>query len=207
MSPRLHEQDRTPCASSDGARFFRSWLQDPLRVAAVAPSGPSLARLMTENIAIEDAPILELGPGTGVFTQALVDRGIAERDLTLVEFDEEFAALLRMRFPQATIVHGDATKLKAMQILARGEAGAVISGLGLLSMTPRAVMSILSGAFAYLRPSGAFYQFTYGPQCPVSAPILDRLGLEAERVGGTWRNLPPAAVYRIRRQSKSPSSN
>lgn len=195
-----------PCASTDGARFFRSWLQDPLRVAAIAPSGAPLARLMTENIAAADVPVLELGPGTGVFTQALVDRGIGEENLTLVEFDEEFADLLRLRFPDATIVHGNATKLKGMQLFAGGQAGAVISGLGLLSMSPRAVMSILSGAFSYLRPSGTFYQFTYGPQCPVGAPILDRLGLEAERLGGTWRNLPPAAVYRIRKRTTSTPS-
>jgi hypothetical protein len=57
----------------------------------------------------------------------------------------------------------------------------------------------MSGAFSYLRPGGAFYQFTYGPRCPVPRPILDRLGLQSAYIGGTVRNLPPAAVYRISR--------
>jgi len=58
----------------------------------------------------------------------------------------------------------------------------------------------MAGAFAYMRPGGAVYQFTYGPRCPVSRPILDRLGLKAVRIGGTVRNLPPASVYRISRR-------
>jgi phosphatidylethanolamine/phosphatidyl-N-methylethanolamine N-methyltransferase len=67
-------------------------------------------------------------------------------------------------------------------------------------MPPRKIMAILLGAFGYLRPGGSFYQFTYGPRCPVPRPILDRLGLKARRIGGTVRNLPPAAAYRITRR-------
>ena len=52
-----------------------------------------------------------------------------------------------------------------------------------------------------MRPGGAFYQFTYGPRCPVPRPILDRLGLKATRIGGTVRNIPPAGVYRISRST------
>jgi phospholipid N-methyltransferase len=62
------------------------------------------------------------------------------------------------------------------------------------------VQAILTGAFFYLRPGGAFYQITYGPHCPVADVILDRLGLQATRIGQTFRNLPPASVYRISRR-------
>jgi phospholipid N-methyltransferase len=94
----------------------------------------------------------------------------------------------------------DASQLAAYDLFPGASVGAVVSGLPLLSMPPRKVMSILSGAFSYIRPTGRFYQFTYGPRCPVPRPILDRLGLKATRVGGTVRNLPPAAVYRITRR-------
>jgi hypothetical protein len=54
-----------------------------------------------------------------------------------------------------------------------------------------------------MRPDGAFYQFTYGPRCPVSPLILDRLGLQAEHIGRALANLPPAGIYRIsRRQAR-----
>ncbi len=76
------------CAYSDFFHFFRSWISDPRRVAAVAPSGDSLARLMTKQIDPSGGPVLELGAGTGVFTRALVARGVRECDLTLVDITQ-----------------------------------------------------------------------------------------------------------------------
>jgi phospholipid N-methyltransferase len=187
-------------ACSDFLHFFRSWMNNPLRVAAIAPSGDSLARIMTMEIAALDGPIIELGPGTGVFTRALLARGVSETDLTLIEYGPEFMGALQSRFPAARILQMDAAHLAQADIFEGEPVGAVVSGLPLLSMSPRKIASILSGAFIYMRPGGAFYQFTYGPRCPVPRPILDRLGLKATRIGGTVRNLPPASVYRISRR-------
>lgn len=190
---------KTSCA--DFVQFFRSWVSDPLRVAAVAPSGERLARLMTQEIEPFDGPILELGPGTGVFTRALLARGVPESALTLVEFGEEFAVRLRERFPAARVVHMDAAQLGQCGLFDDAPFGAVISGLPLLSMPPSKVVAIVGGAFETMKPGGAFYQFTYGPRCPVQKPILESLGLTAKRIGGTVRNIPPAGVYRISRQN------
>lgn len=185
---------------ADFFRFFWSWTSDPLRVAAIAPSGESLARVMTREIRPDDGPVLELGAGTGVFTRALLAQGVRESDLTLVEYGSDFMRMLQIRFPQARVLWMDASQLGQYDLFPEANVGAVVSGLPLLSMSPRKVMSILNGAFSTMRPTGAFYQFTYGPRCPVPRPILDRLGLKAARVGGTVRNLPPAAVYRITRR-------
>ena len=190
---------RAPYAWSDHPRFFRSWLADPMRVAAIAPSSRSLARLITREIDPSRAPVLEQGPGTGVFTRALLDRGLREDDLTLIEYGAEFVAPLRARFPLARVLRADAARLSARELFPAATAGAVVSGLPLLSMPLRKVMAILMAAFACLRADDAFYQFTYGPRCPVRQPVLDRLGLEAHRIGGALFNLPPASVYRITR--------
>lgn len=186
--------------SSDIRHFFRSWLADPLRVAAVAPSSESLSRLITQAIVPADAPVLELGAGTGVFTKALLGRGIRESDLTLVESGLEFADVLQHRFAQARVVQIDASQISRHGLFPAATVGVVVSGLPLLWMSPRKVMAILSGAFACMRPSGSFYQFTYGPRCPVPRRLLDRLGLKAVRIGSTVCNLPPATVYRIVRR-------
>ncbi len=184
-------------ADGDTLAFFRDWMRDPLRVASVVPSGEGLAREITRQIGPQTGPVLELGPGTGVFTRALLARGVAESDLTLVELGEDFAARLALRHPQARILRLDASRLS------RDEAprlhGATVSGLPVLSMNPRAVMRILSGAFALMHEGGAFYQFTYAWRCPIAPAILERLGLEAKATGHTMRNLPPAQVYRISR--------
>src|SRR5262249_16835239 len=157
------------------------WVADPGRVAAVAPSGDSLSRLMTDEIPPSDGPVLELGPGTGVFTRALLARGVRESDLTLVEDGSDFALMLQHRFPQARVLRMDASHLGNHDMFPDPTVVAVVSGLPLLSMPPHKVTAILSAAFRYLRPTGGFYQFTYGWRCPVSRRILDRLELKAER--------------------------
>lgn len=188
---------RSSVLRGDLGRFLRSWTANPLRIAAIAPSGRNLARLMVQEITPQLGPILELGPGTGVFTRALLTQGIAEADLTLVELDADFAGLLRQRFPRAHVVQGSAAALSRADLFHGRKAGAVVSGLGLLSMPVQTVRAILAGAFDCLQPDGALYQFTYGPTCPVPGTVLEDLRLRAERIGGTWANLPPAAVYRI----------
>ena len=185
--------------------FFQAWLRSPLRVAAIAPSGRALAELMTSEISHETGPVIELGPGTGVFTRALLARGVPAENLALIEFGSEFAVALQARYPAARTLWMDAARLNTVELFDGELAGAVVSGLPLLSIPPRKVMAILIGAFGKMRLDGAFYQFTYGPRCPVPPRLMDQLGLEAERIGGTLANLPPAAVYRIRRANGAPS--
>lgn len=186
--------------ASDSLSFFRAWISNPLQVAAIAPSGAALAELITSEISAETGPVLELGPGTGVFTRALLQRGVCESDLTLIEHADDFVRLLNHRFPIARVERMDASRLTQANLFDGAPVGAVVSGLPLLSMTPKKIIGILSGAFGYMRAGSAFYQFTYGPNCPVPRRVLDRLGLKATRVGRALMNVPPAAVYRISRR-------
>lgn len=185
---------------SDTLGFFRAWLSDPLRVASVVPSGKRLANAITAEISPSTGPVIELGPGTGVFTRALIACGVRQEDLVLIEAGSTFAAALHQRFPRACTLSMDAARLREVELFAGRRAGATVSGLPLLSMSPRKVIAILHGAFGKMRADGAFYQFTYGPRCPVPRVMLDRLGLKATRIGGSLVNLPPAAVYKIRRR-------
>ncbi|MFZ5747347.1 MAG: class I SAM-dependent methyltransferase [Pseudomonadota bacterium] len=187
---------------ADIAHFLRSWLSNPLRVGAIAPSGKVLARAMVRDIHPGDGPVLELGPGTGVFTQAILNRGVAPSALTMVEYGADLAALLRRRFPECRVLEMNAADLARTDLGAGPPVATVISGLPLLAMPQDVVGDILAGAFHHLRPDGAMIQFTYGPKCPVPAPVLERLGLEAEYLGRIWRNVPPAAIYRITRRKK-----
>ncbi len=187
----------TECRSHDSLPFLRAWAADPGRVGAIMPSGPALAELITSEISSSTGPVIELGPGTGVFTQALIQRGVAESDLTLIETEPEFADLLRGRFPKARVLEVDACKLPVHRLFDDAPVGAIVSGLPLLNMGPRKIMSILSGSLSYAHPRAAFYQFTYGPLCPVPRVLLNRLELKAKFIGRAFLNMPPAAVYRI----------
>jgi phosphatidylethanolamine/phosphatidyl-N-methylethanolamine N-methyltransferase len=188
--------------STDVLPFLRAWISDPLRVAAIAPSGAALADLITAEISPVSAPVIELGPGTSVFTRALLSRGVPENRLALIEYGSDFARLLQFRFPAARILWMDAAELRQVALFDGEKARAVVSGLPILSMTPRKTIAIMAGAFAHLRPQGAFYQFIYSPRCPIPRPILDRLGLRAVRIGHALVNMPPAAVYRITRRAQ-----
>lgn len=187
---------------SDALPFLRAWISNPFRVGAVVPSGAALAKLITSEVSERTGRVLELGPGTGVFTRALLSRGVAEQNLTLVEYDPDLARILALRFPDAQVIQLDAATLScAVRRFQIRTVQAAISGLPLLAFPQSKVVRILHGIFACLAPRGALYQFTYGPRCPVARPILDRLHLRAVRVGGTFANLPPASVYRITRRN------
>jgi len=183
--------------TSDLVQFLRAWCADPVHVGAIAPSGPALAELITREIGPGSAPVIELGPGTGAFTEAILARGVDASDLVLVEYGSDFARLLQARFGRARVLWMDAARLAQVDLFEGRQAGAVVSGLPLLNLSPRKIMAILDGAFRHLGPQGAFYQFTYGMRCPVPRTILDRLGLKATLLGRTVCNVPPAAVYRI----------
>lgn len=181
--------------------FLKRWVRGPLRMGAVAPSGPALARLMAHQVdATGSGPVVELGPGTGSITAALLEAGIAPERLILVEREEELVRWLKSRFPQLRILHEDAARL-ASHLTEQGIATveAVVSSLPLLSMPPRASHAIIDQALSVLGPAGALIQFTYGPRCPIPRPLIARHGFEARPAGTAWLNLPPATVWRLTR--------
>src|ERR687890_2689283 len=97
----------------DEARFLRSWIERPLVTGALTPSGKMLARTMASYVDPRiPGPVIELGPGTGPVTEALIRRGVAQERLVLIEYSPEFCQLLRRKFPKATIIQGDAYDLE-----------------------------------------------------------------------------------------------
>lgn len=177
--------------------FLRQWIANPLMVGAIMPSGPALAGLMANAAGYTSGNVLELGPGTGVFTEALLARGFVQEQLTLVELDGCFADLLSERFPGARIVRGSAARLSAAGIGKDARYDTVIIGLPLLSMPAWTVYRIVRSAALRLSPCGQLLQFTCGVRCPVPDSILLRAGLKAQLLGTVIRNMPPASVYRI----------
>ena len=180
--------------------FARALLSNPRQLGAVAPSSHVLAGLITAEITPDSGPIIELGPGTGVFTRAILNRGVPEDELVLIECNPNFVERLGLQFTRSRIFCLDASRLRTVELFRGEAAGAVISGLPLLSMSRQKVMAILSASLSHMRDDAAFYQFTYGLRCPVPRTVLDRLDLRAKRIGFTYANLPPASVYRIRRR-------
>ncbi len=182
--------------------FARAWLRAPLKVGSIVPSGPVLARAITSEISATTGPVLELGPGTGVFTKALLARGVSAENLTLLEYDPKLAKLLCARFPDVRIISACATKLESLRLFEENGVGAIVSGLPLLSMPHQVIQSILEGSFSQLREGGTMYQFTYRPLCPVPRKVMKKLELKSTCTSFSMRNLPPAWVFAIRKRSQ-----
>ncbi len=182
----------------DEVRFIRSWIERPLTVGAVTPSGKILARTMARYVDPDsDGPVVELGPGTGPVTEALVKAGVAPSRLVLVEFNPTFCRLLRTRYPDATLVQGDAYSLRRLlETLLLQPAAAVVSGLPLVTKPIKMRLRLIRDAFDLMLPGAPFVQFTYS----VAAPLPRRLsGFSVEASERIWMNLPPARVWVYRK--------
>jgi phosphatidylethanolamine/phosphatidyl-N-methylethanolamine N-methyltransferase len=184
--------------SLDEVHFIRSWLEKPLSTGAVTPSSKLLARTMAGYVDPEIAgPVIELGPGTGPVTEALVSQGIDPARLVLVEFNPTFCRLLRVRYPTATVVQGDAYGLqRLLGTLLRQPAAAVVSGLPLFTKPPKMRLRLVQEAFALMAPQAPFIQFTYAMVPPIPKALS---GVTAEASERIWMNLPPARVWVYRK--------
>ena len=194
----MSETDLRQHTPDDFGRFFKSWVQNPLAIGAVAPSGKSLARLMATSLAA-GARVIELGAGTGTLTQAILDKGVRPEDLFVVERDAQFLKILERRFPACRIVAADATALADHVPDDDRPFDCVVSGLPLLLFSPEQKVRVLSQAFDLLGPRGVLHQFTYAGRCPVERELRTKLQLKSSLLGIAPFNLPPAFVYRLAR--------
>jgi phosphatidylethanolamine/phosphatidyl-N-methylethanolamine N-methyltransferase len=181
------------------ARFLRSWLERPLVTGAVTPSGKLLARTMASYVDPRvRGPVIELGPGTGPVTAALVRRGIAQDRLVLVEYNPDFCKLLKRKFPKATIVQGDAYDLGETLQGALGEpAAATVSSLPLFTRPLEQRLELLQAAHEVMHPAAPFIQFTYAVVPPIPTQSGEYTAKASSRV---WLNLPPARVWVYRKR-------
>ncbi|MEH2559494.1 phosphatidylethanolamine/phosphatidyl-N-methylethanolamine N-methyltransferase [Bradyrhizobium algeriense] len=189
---------KKPLRLDDEVRFLRSWIEKPLHMGAVMPSSKLLARTMAQYVDVESkGPVIELGPGTGAITNALIEHGVDQKRLVLVEYNPGFCALLRDRYPQAKVVQGDAYALRAsLDDVLDAPASAVVSGLPLVTKPMLTRLKLIRDAFMALAPGAPFVQFTYSvaPPIPKSLP-----GVSTEASERIWMNLPPARVWVYRK--------
>ncbi|WP_206792745.1 class I SAM-dependent methyltransferase [Amycolatopsis sp. MtRt-6] len=174
----------------------REFLRHPVLTGAIAPSSARLAEEMTAGLGLERAScVAELGPGTGVFTEAVLALLRPEARFTAIEINPRFAARLSKCFPQVDVVTGSAEHLAVDDI------DVVVSGLPWTAMTAARQVRILDAVTAALAPNGRFTTFAYAhaawtPPARRFAALLRSRFAVVERTPVVWENLPPAFVYR-----------
>lgn len=197
---------RTTEKFGDAAQFLRTWAEKPLQLGSVTPSSRYLSRAVASYVdPKQDGPVIEIGAGTGPVTEALIKRGIAESRLVLIEYSHEFCALLRRRFPKATVIQGDAYALseRLAGVVGDKTAAATVCGLPLHQAGGPAAPALDAGvqgleAGRSVHPVHLCRRFAHAAQgC--------RLHLEgfaedlAERAAGSGVDLPPTVEELSRR--------
>jgi phosphatidylethanolamine/phosphatidyl-N-methylethanolamine N-methyltransferase len=182
---------------TDNLRFLRALIARPKNIGAVLPSSPALAQAIARQIGDpKTGPVLELGPGTGAITQAILGHGVAPDRLTAIEFDPDMAVQLASRYPRIQVIQGDAFALAhTLGPHNRAPYGAIISGLPLLNFPLADRRAYMEGLVRHLAPGAPIIQFSYGTNAPVAAPE----GFTVVRAALVWANIPPARVWVYRR--------
>lgn len=181
---------------SEKFRFLRGLFASPAGVSALLPSSKALAAAMAEQIPTVHGRVLELGPGTGAVTEAIVARGVAPSDIVAVERDPGFAEMLAERFVGLDVQQGDALDLDSVLGPVRGSYCAVVSGLPLINFPIAIRRAVIDDALMRVKPGGPFIQISYRgrPAVPESAELSVKLA------GHVWANVPPGYVWVYRRK-------
>jgi phosphatidylethanolamine/phosphatidyl-N-methylethanolamine N-methyltransferase len=182
----------------DELRFFKGWLDKPKAVGAIMPTSSVTARRMASVIdTASGLPVLELGPGTGVITRAILKRGVDPRNLYTVEYSEDFAGFLRREFPDVHVIRGDAFNLD--EALGDGRSlkfDAVVSAVPLLSFPVAKRIAYVEDLLDRIPEGRPIVQLTYGPLSPVPP---GRGNYTVSHFDFVFRNVPPTQLWVYRR--------
>ncbi|GGE24053.1 hypothetical protein GCM10011360_10680 [Primorskyibacter flagellatus] len=182
--------------ASDFTVFLGEMMRKPMEVSAIAPSSAAVARKMTEGVEHVEGPIVEIGPGTGSFTRAILERGVAPERLILMELNPRFCEELTRKFPGVTVLNRPAQEIEKIGVT---NLGCVISGVPVLAR-PQIQREVVGHAFNVMAPDGVFVQITYSPNAPIPEDVQASMGITAVKRGTVWANLPPARVFEFRRK-------
>lgn len=182
--------------------FLRQFLRHPGKTGAVAPSSEGLAELIADSAGLAEASVIvEWGPGTGVFTEKILQKKRPDALFLAVEMNPEFVSATRTRCPGASIYHDSAANtLHYLERHGQRQCDCVICGLPWAAFDESLQDTLLDTLVAILRPGGRFLTFAYlqGLLLPAGRRFRRKLRSRFTHVATTrtvWRNLPPAFVY------------
>jgi phosphatidylethanolamine/phosphatidyl-N-methylethanolamine N-methyltransferase len=184
-------------------QFVKEYFAAPKAVGGFAPSSRELAELVTESASIRTADsVIEFGPGTGVFTKAILRKIRKDTKFGAIEIREDFVKLLQEKFPNTCIFHDSATNVaQCLQKMGLEQCDCIVSGLPFALFEPKLQDELLDAAVSALRPGGAFVTFTYfySPSLPAGRKFKRKLNERFSRVEKTpivWLNVFPAFAYK-----------
>ena len=175
-------------------RFFKGWIDGPKSVGAILPTSAVTARRMASVInPASGLPVLELGPGTGIITKAIIDRGVATENIVSIEYSTDFYQHLKRTIPGVNFINGDAFDLDTtLGDLKDRKFDAVISAIPMLSFPMEKRIALLEDLLDRMPPGRPVVQITYSPVSPIDARP-DRFHIR--HLDFVVRNIPPAQLW------------
>jgi len=185
----------------DELKFFKGWIDKPKAVGSIVPTSSITARRMASVVNPNSGlPVLELGPGTGVITRAILALGVKPENLYSIEYSENFVRHLEAQFPGVNIIHGDAFDLDATLGDRRGMVfDSVVSGVPLLNFPVAQRIRYIEDLLGRIPPGRPIMQLTYGPLSPVPPRRGD---YKVEHFDFVLRNIPPTQLWVYRRPAR-----
>lgn len=179
-------------------RFFKGMMQGPKTVGAIVPTSSITARRMASVVNPNSGlPVLELGPGTGVITKAILARGVKPENLFSIEYSEDFYDHLVQTYPGVNFIHGDAFDLpKTLGPRADQKFDSVVSAVPLLNFPMAERIRMLEALLDRLPPGRPVVQISYGAVSPI---IAKPDSYHIQHFDFVMRNIPPAQLWIYRR--------
>jgi phospholipid N-methyltransferase len=181
---------------ADDLAFLRGFIARPMEVASVVPSSTFLATRVVQAAGLACSRcVVELGPGTGPMTRALLRALAPDARLLAIELNPAFCARLRRRIgdPRLAVQEGSAEDL-AEHLAHWGlpAPDAVISGIPFSTLEAAIARRVAAAVHANLAPGGRFVAYQLRPHVAACAAPL----LGTPEVAWEWRNVPPMRVFR-----------
>ena len=182
----------------DELKFFKGWIDKPKTVGSIIPTSSITARKMASIVNTKSGlPVLEVGPGTGVITKAILRLGVKPENLYAVEFSHDFVLHLRRNYPGVNVIEGDAFDLDATLGKKAGITfDSVVSGVPLLNFPVATRIKYVESLLDRIPEGRPIVQLTYGPKSPVP-PGLGNYSVE--KFDFIIRNIPPTQLWIYRR--------
>jgi len=175
--------------------FFKTYLKERKQIGAWAPSSRFLVKKMCDKINFSNAKtIIELGPGTGVFTKELLKRANSDTKIFVFELNEDFYHLLKSKFTDDRIILLNESADKMEEVLARHnitEVDAILSSLPLAVIPDEVKKNILDSAYKILKKEGKYIQYQY----VLSAKKIIEQRFGKLNMSFVSINIPPAFIY------------
>ncbi|MER8825354.1 class I SAM-dependent methyltransferase [Mesorhizobium sp. M0938] len=182
----------------DELKFFKGWIDKPKAVGSIVPTSSITARKMASVVdPTSGLPVLEVGPGTGVITRAILARGVRPENLYAVEYSTDFVHHLRRLYPGVNVIEGDAFNLDATLGDKSGLTfDSVVSGVPLLNFPVAQRIAYVESLLDRIPTGRPIVQLTYGPMSPIPPGRGD---YTVEHFHFVIRNIPPTQLWIYRR--------